>query len=379
MVIGANFSYSFPEFKDYATSFYQDSSYAHIGFRLIRSVEDETEYLDGIDHYLGDHFEEFWNDEEPDGIKKTVIVEGISINYYEVDGQLLGLYESHYPNGVQKSKGWYYKNQRVGTWEIWDSLGVKQIERNYVSPYRFTQSFPKLKDEQAIILRDSRMVEFHRNEAGFIAYPFVQERSVLWSQRYWSRIESPDNLQLFRNNRLAHALSEAVKNGSLKPFDTNSDQFIDSISREEFLKRNTGIVTVFELKSDVFYDLDRAIMSTRIIGICPIIVDTVDGIAFERKLAWLYFPQVRSVLNEIHCYSEWELYLYHRRNGLKSKQGSSPQTLDDLFFFRSFVETIQGVSSYKGRTTFTPEESESTGILHIEQEHDLWLHLNSTN
>ncbi len=377
MVIGANFQYQFSDFRQYSQSFYQDSSYAHIGFRLVREIEEPFSYLEDLQPYLGDHYADLWKTEQEFASKKSIILDGISMNYYEDYGRLNGNYSSYYSNGKLKAKGLFYNNQRVGKWEVWDSLGVKQIERNYVSAYRFTQSYPKLKDKQANLLRDSRIIEFQRNEVGNISYPFVQERAVLWSQRYWSRIEPGENLQIFRNDQLINALIEGVKNENIKPYDTNSDEFRDSLSKEDFLKQNRGKVIAFELKSDVFYDLDRALMCTRPIGICPIVLDTIDGEVVEQKLAWFYFPHTRSVLSNIQCFTENDMILNSSSSRWKNAPGTSPQTIDDLFFFRDFKEIITGVSSAKGRTYFTPEESEREFFRQIETEHALWMWLES--
>lgn len=355
--------------------YYQDSSYAHIGFRLVR---EKNEYADlgELDDYLGDHYQDFCCEYAPYSKQETMSSDEFHAEYYKAYDRMTWQYESFYPNGQQKSKGLFYNNQRLGIWTIWDTLGNKILERNYLSPYRFEQTYPKIKDEQASILRDAQIIELSRNSEGLMNYPYVQERSVFWSKRLWTRIEPEGNDQFFRKNRLIDAIKLGVELGNIRLFDTNSDEFRDTISKNEFTKRLSSQVVAFAMKEDFFYDVDRGIASTRPIGICPIVVDTINGTAVEREIAWIYFPDLRSTLGTIQCFSTTDLIkAIHKYD----RGGTSPKTLDDLFFFRDFNRKIVGTAHYKGKTTIPSEASQYEDILLIEKEHDSWIELNSSS
>jgi gliding motility associated protien GldN len=125
-------------------------------------------------------------------------------------------------------------------------------------------------------------------------------------------------------------------------------------------------ITRFEIKEEVFFDKQRSVLETRILGICPLVEEFRNGeFIGYRKLFWVYFPEARAVLaqNEV----------YNRHNDVHRL------TFDDVFWKRMFSSTVtkesnvynRKISQYKAPLDAVLEaEKIEEEIFHLE--HDLW-------
>jgi len=126
-------------------------------------------------------------------------------------------------------------------------------------------------------------------------------------------------------------------------------------------------IVQYKLKEQVFFDKERGMMETRIIGIAPIIFSkNVNGeITGYRELFWLYFPECRYVFQN-----------YFVENGRNSSQRMS---FDDLFAKRKFQSFIvkesniydRDIESYKSGVNALLESGKIKSEL-SQFEHDLW-------
>ena len=113
----------------------------------------------------------------------------------------------------------------------------------------------------------------------------------------------------------------------------------------------------FDPKSTIFFfDKNRKLSETRIIGLSPIYFDSVLNV--KKELCWLYFPQLRKVLVE----------LIDPYSGLN---------LDELFFERFFFgEVYKTVNRYEKM-----DDEEKINKLQYKDiellltEHQIWLFL----
>lgn len=137
--------------------------------------------------------------------------------------------------------------------------------------------------------------------------------------------------------------------------------------RDTFKIESKDIVA-WEIKEDWFFDKQRSVMDFRIIGIAPI-VQNIDPVSKEvighRRLMWLYFPELRYILQN-H-------FVFNRMNNAQQL------SFDDLFRKRQFNSYIKKESNIYDRkiTDYTSGvdallESEKIKQDMFEMEHDVW-------
>lgn len=281
--------------------------------------------------------------------------------YETTSGRLNGNYVSYYTNGKKKAEGMFENNYRTGKWTVWDSTGRIRMQRLYTDPFHFTRIVPPVPKDAPIQLLNTSPYEICYNAKGYIHYFPLQERAVLWSKRIWRELKPSENPILFEQNKLFKVIRKGLSEKTLKAYSNKDDEF-----REE-LKQipDTSALQIigYQIKEDTFFDKDRLVSESRIIGICPIAVNkkTKDTIA----LYWIYFPELRELLANEQVQV--------------SKQINS---LDDLFFYRYFYGQIYKESNVYDRPVSAYangleaiKESERIEMSMIESEHDIWISL----
>ena len=289
---------------------------------------------------------------------KTFYFENYKVVYTITNGRISGDYKSYYSNDSLRSEGCYLNNYRIGKWVVWDVYGVKKVERNYSSPLEYKTIFPKPSTQGPIPLLLESVYELEYNDKNYIQYCFIEERSILWSKRVWRNIKQETNPTLFDDNFMFSTLYYLVKDSSIIAYRAYSDKFKSKLI--DPLKKITDYKVIkYKLKEDWFFDVDRLVMESRIIGICPVVefgTDTLD-------LFWIYFPEVRAHFAKVTVLD----------------QPKRVKTLDDFFFFRCFSSQIFKESNIFN-TEIKPEdievEAEIIEIKIIEKEHDIWLSFN---
>lgn len=287
----------------------------------------------------------------------------IKCSYEQSQGRLDGNYVSYYKNGKKKSEGKFENNYRIGKWTVWDSTGRIRMQREYSDPFTLKRLIPEVPKENPIELLNAPQYTLHYNKDSCIDYFKLKERMVVWSKRLWRTILPNENPILFEKNKLFAMLNKNIFNKNITPFQVTDDEF-----RTELLV--TGIDTSsikvigYKIKEDSFFDNERLVFESRIIGICPVVVNKIKGDTLD--FYWVYFPEVRKYLAQEKI----------QQTGLPSKI----KTLDDLFFYRYFYGQIykesnvydRQISAYKtGKAV--ESEAERIEISLIENEHDLWI------
>jgi gliding motility associated protien GldN len=139
-------------------------------------------------------------------------------------------------------------------------------------------------------------------------------------------------------------------------------------------------VVAYQLKENWFFDKERSVMDVRIIGIAPvvyfnekgkpIVTDPATGslsdkIYTQRPLFWLYYPQLRYIINNYFVYND--------------ENDAQWMSFDDLFLKRRFNSTIikesnnydRNIESYRnGIDALMESEKIKEEIRNIE--HDVW-------
>ncbi|MDR2448761.1 MAG: gliding motility protein GldN [Prevotellaceae bacterium] len=211
-----------------------------------------------------------------------------------------------------------------------------------------------------------------------IPYPPLRESDIFWSRRVWRVIDLRERLNyplyyptevVQVRKSFVQTLVSAIQKGTIKAYDTDSDEFITELSAEGLRSRfeatdrtivtpkmdgsgdttivirgefNWGEVKELYVKEDWFFDKHLSQMFVRIIGICPVRVyakeiqtaDEDEDIAPEmikKQLFWVYYPDARKVLANAPCFvGESEV---------------TQLSFDDLFQKRRFSSYIRAISN----------------------------------
>lgn len=280
--------------------------------------------------------------------------------YQTTQGRINGNYTSYYKNGIKKAEGNFENNLRIGKWTVWDTLGNVKMIRIYSDPFTFERIIPKVPDDKPIKLLNIPRYKIKYNEEGYITYAYVKESDVSYHKRIWRFISPKENPILFEKDLLFRLLNKHILDSTIKAYSTKDDEF-----REVFMpKIDTTTVKVigFKIKEDFFFDMNRVVSDTRVIGICPVVINQITNDTIDAY--WVYHPQAREHLAQINIES----------NSIPEKI----KTLDDLFFYRYFYGRIIKKSNvYDRQPTYIlePSNSEKIDIELIEKEHDIWINL----
>ncbi|HLP54104.1 MAG TPA: hypothetical protein VK151_03710 [Fluviicola sp.] len=300
--------------------------------------------------------------------KETQVYEDGSIRceYEMSDKRLEGKYTSYYRNGQKKASGAFENNCRAGIWTVWDSTGRMRVTRVYENLFEFNQTFPVASADAPVELLNKPSYELKYNENDYIYYFDVKERMVLWTKRVWRMIGPEENPLLFENDAFYRILTENIQEGKLKCYSAETEQFrteLTGLNNPDNYK-----VISYKLKEDNFFDNERLLSESRILGICPVAIDlkTKDTV----DLYWIYFPHLRPVIaTEIAQYTS-------------NSTSHVIKTFDDLFFFRDFYGEIykesnvndKPIADYISTAEEKAKEIQRIEISMIEIEHDYWMH-----
>ena len=281
---------------------------------------------------------------------------------YEVNnGRFHGSYISYYNNGIKKAEGRFDNNNRVGKWSVWDSTGVLRMKRNYENPFVFERLVPPVPKDKLVKLLNKPRYRPVKGADGVNIYSNLYENYVFTSKRLWRKLKPDNNAVLFKNQRLINILYENIENDSISAYSTKGDQFKIKLDDVKIDRINNKVIA-YRIKEDWFFDRDRMISETRIIGICPIVFNQESKDTLE--LFWIYYPQLRQVL---------------AREKVKVKS-TNINTLEDVFFYRHFTSTITKESNVYDRELGDyckrdeiEKEAERIEISILELEHKIWL------
>jgi gliding motility associated protien GldN len=207
---------------------------------------------------------------------------------------------------------------------------------------------------------DGIYVKEHFPTRKVVPYSHLREADVMWSKRIWrviplnEKINQPLKLPLHNqtNDRksLIDVIFDAAIAGDLTAYYGEhgeefaerytpqeiksygaSDDTVDvaqpdgtvkkEVSHREF---NRDDVIKYRVKEDWFFDKQRSVMDVRIIGIAPVVEDTVKKV--ERVPFWIYFPEARHVFVNKETFNRFN--------------DAERRTFDDIFFKRIFNSYI---------------------------------------
>lgn len=277
-----------------------------------------------------------------------------------------GKYVSFYPNKKKKAEGNFKENQRIGKWTAWDSTGKMVMQREYKNNFEFTRIYPAYPDGAGKLF-SAPVYKLNYNEKGYIDYFYLQERACAVSKRIWRYVPKEKNPQVFQFNQFLPTLFDSLKAGKISAYDISNDEFRKKLEIDALNKyADTAMYSLigYKIKEDWFFDLDRMISETRVLGLVPVLRNKTKGDTID--LAWFYYPNVRSIAAK----------QMHDCNAVNQNQS----TLDNVFFFRNFYGVIYKESNVYGRSLkeyasglMLDQERMRIEMSLIELEHDEWL------
>lgn len=298
-------------------------------------------------------------------VSHQFVANGTTIKFEKQQGRFHGNYISYYSNGQKKSEGSFQNNMRAGTWSVWDSTGRLRISRKYENPFVFKRTFPKPPSDEVIKLLNIPRYTPTYNEQGVIELFPLQERMIVWLRRIWRDIDLENNPIIFDDNRLEKILHKNVFSGTVKAYGPETDTFKSILNPMDIDTTNQKVIR-FRVKEELFFDSDRLISETRIIGICPVTINTITNDTMD--LYWVYYPELRYQLAK-------EII---ETSGVPKKIKS----FDDLFFYRYFYGQISKASNVKDESIadYKSQEEIASEALRIdlkaiENEHDTWIYM----
>ncbi len=237
----------------------------------------------------------------------------------------------------------------------------------------------------------------------FIPYVQLREADIMWAKRVWRIVDMKEKMnQVFyypinpdqgRKNFMTVILEGIQETGNITAYDPSNDMFEEPMTVEQLYKEHmsrTQVIQVwdeetmsmkqeevqdtisarditrFKIKEEVFFDKQRSVLETRILGICPLVEVYKEGeFLGYQELFWIYFPEARTVFAK----SE----VYNRQNDVHRL------TYDDIFWKRMFSSTITKETNVYNRS-LQQYLSPLDAVLEAERieeqifnfEHDLW-------
>ncbi len=368
LVVGSShLSKSKGPFEDMRYSYYQDSGYRHVGFRMIRvPLSDKERALKKASSNVA--YTPYPNlylfAEKKSGEISDLNVNDLSVSFSEYKGRLHGNYQSSYKNGKTKAEGTYVYGVKTGVWKYYNQNGEKVFEEKYLDHLApFNNEYASFEDP---ILQELNKYPYHmpkRNDKGFVDYFYLKERAYIWSRRQWCKIEPENNDMMFGADRLFSVINDLAQDESIVIYDSTDDQFTKQLNAEDFKKRvnSSTKVAYYEIKEDFFFDNDRYTSEHRIITLTPFVVSEGINDGKPYKLCHLYYPELREHLAK-HPVNTYNLRITN---------------LDDIFYFRDFDYSVVGTSSIYGRRSKSINVNNrfEERIKAIEQAHSVLIEL----
>jgi len=249
---------------------------------------------------------------------------------------------------------------------------------------------------------DGIYVPEHARTRKVIAYTPLREADVMWTKRVWRNIDLKEKInhplyypleEKSTYKSLFQVIQDGITEGTITAYDVIDDEFkspmtIDQVNAK-LASTDTQYVENFEtgeleqtvitnetksvhmrqyrLKEDWFFDRQKSVQDTRIIGMMPIKAkedESGNEVGLE-SLFWIYYPQAR--------------YVFANQGVFNRQNDAERRTYEDVFWKRMFNSYIikeanvydRSFYDYTKGIAFQFESERVKNELFL-QEHDLW-------
>ena len=249
---------------------------------------------------------------------------------------------------------------------------------------------------------DGIYVPEHARTRKVIAYTPLREADVMWTKRIWRNIDLKEKINhpLYyplepksTYKSLFQVIQDGITEGTITAYDVIDDEFKSPLTIEEVQGKlastdtqyvedfetgeleatvitneiRSGDMRQYQLKEDWFFDRQKSVQDTRIIGIQPISakMDESGNEVGLSALFWIYYPQAR--------------YVFANQGVFNRQNDAERRTYEDIFWKRMFNSYIIKEANVYDRTFYDYTkgiafqfESERVKNELFLQEHDLW-------
>ena len=363
-VIGQSFRISLADPVKISSTFpyYADEGYADVGFRLI-----EVSRVDNFEEHAIQ--EEIQSDINLRSLsnslpiyQENVIIKSIELNgklveYTTRNGQLDGAFKVFKKVNNEKIplvRGEMKNNCRIGYWTVYDENVTNKIvlQRLYHSPLEFEQLIPKPSSNKLAACVQREINPPHGlDKNGCKENAYVSSADLIFSKRLYREILFENNK--FSSNGILKSLNDAIEKKEIICYDTSN---FSVVSDKNPLHGFEGDIIGLRIKEDFFFDKNRKLSETRILGLAPIYIDSITNI--KREMCWFYYPEIRKIF-------------------VKIKDPNLNSNLDNLFLERNFFGEIYKTLDRFDRMDDDDRRNElkSLDIELLMTEHDIWLYL----
>jgi hypothetical protein len=292
----------------------------------------------------------------------------INCSYNTLDGKLHGKYISWHKNGQKKSEGQFYKNNRIGTWKVWDNKGNLRCSRKYKNNFEYTSIIPKKTKDASIKLLNKYPYIPERNKDAYFDLFELEETKAIYSKKYISIILPQDNPILFSKSILelfvANRDSDDFKNYNIfdrfqaKKFEINSLKDLKLIA--------------YKTTKEYVYDLERQIMEARVICISPILLDTITNTLYDDN--WFYLENITPFLAKLPVENfDKKIDVQNISDIFFWKQYSDLEIKNLIYQSEDYKDLDSSVFTDPNKLAELSKDCEKNTLTEIENEHSLWI------
>jgi gliding motility associated protien GldN len=199
-----------------------------------------------------------------------------------------------------------------------------------------------------------------------LTYDHLREADVFWEKRIWRIIDVREKMNkhfTFPDAPFIKVLLDAATNGDISVYSAMDDKFSYKLASEEAANIGVTVDTIivfdpltlkeeekivrnelnwedvkrFRVKEVWYMDKETSTMKVRILGIAPLIEvnDATDNFRYEQPLFWLYYPELRTVLNNEEV--------------VNPMNDANPMSWDNIFEMRYFSSYVYKESNVQDR------------------------------
>ncbi|MCP4440121.1 MAG: hypothetical protein GY810_14355 [Aureispira sp.] len=241
-----------------------------------------------------------------------------------------------------------------------DALGGT-TERFYYNSFSYVEFRFGVEEPVATFFLETPKQLLKRNTKGYFDYHFIHGMNV-FTEKTAVHLLSPKNNAVLFDSKIG-LFEKLYTQVQTKQIDAYTNSTLDTVFEASVLAPiipNNYKLIGYKMKEVSFFDTHRFIKESRILSLCPLVVDK-ENPTDTIELFWLYYPSIRELLATIKTSSPNNPHIQH---------------IDDLFFFQDFDAQLFSEISYSGQKT-TPskiraKETERFKLDWLQLEHDCW-------